>query len=287
MERIWPQVKARQTFAASVLAVQAATGQADGPPKERAISNELVISVIDGPVARLTLNDPDRANVLSRAMMASLAEALNAASDNPEVRVIVLAAAGRIFCAGHDLAELRASDDAAEHRALFDQCSALMLTIGEARPPVIARIHGAAVAAGCQLAASCDMAFAADTVRFAVSGVNLGLFCSTPGVALARNIGRKAAAEMLFTGQFIGAAEAERLGLINRAVPAGELNKTVDAAAASIAGKAPDAVALGKQILRRQVEAPLADAYALAGGAMVENLSFASAKTGIDGFLKK
>ncbi|HEY1561350.1 MAG TPA: enoyl-CoA hydratase [Caulobacteraceae bacterium] len=251
------------------------------------MSNELVISVIEGPIARLTLNDPDRANVLSRAMMSALAEALRTASSNPVVRVIVLAAAGRIFCAGHDLAELRSSEDAALHRALFDECSALMMAIGETRPPVIARIQGAAVAAGCQLAASCDMAFAIDTARFAVSGVNLGLFCSTPGVALARSVGRKAAAEMLFTGQFIGATEAERLGLINRAVPAGELDKTVDAAAASIAGKAPDAVAIGKQILRRQVEAPLADAYALAGGAMVENLSFASAKSGIDGFLKK
>jgi enoyl-CoA hydratase/carnithine racemase len=267
--------------------VQAATRQAEGAAEERAISNELVISAIEGPTARLTLNDPDRANVLSRAMMNSLAEALQRASANPEVHVIVLAAEGRIFCAGHDLGELRAGDEAAEHRALFDQCSALMMAIGEVRPPVIARIQGAAVAAGCQLAASCDMAFAADTARFAVSGVNLGLFCSTPGVALARSVGRKAAAEMLFTGQFISAAEAERLGLINRAVPVAELDKSVDAAAASIAGKAPDAVALGKQVLRRQVEAPLADAYALAGGAMAENLSFASAKTGIDGFLKR
>ena len=219
--------------------------------------------------------------------MSALAEALMAAADDPKVRVIVLAAAGRIFCAGHDLAELRASEDAAEHRMLFDQCSALMMAIGEARPPVIARIQGAAVAAGCQLAASCDMAFAADTARFAVSGVNLGLFCSTPGVALARSVGRKAAAELLFTGQFIGAVEAANLGLINRAVPAGELDKVVDDAAALIAGKAPDAVALGKTILRRQLEAPLAEAYALAGGAMVENLSYASAKAGIDGFLKR
>jgi enoyl-CoA hydratase/carnithine racemase len=256
-------------------------------PKEPAISDPLVITHLEGPVARLTLNDPDRANVLSRAMMAALSEALTAASDNSQVRVIVLAAAGRIFCAGHDLAELRSSDDAAEHRALFDQCSRLMMAIGEIRPPVIARIQGAAVAAGCQLAASCDLAFAVDTARFAVSGVNLGLFCSTPGVAVARSMGRKAAAELLFTGQFIGAAEAERTGLINRAVPAEELDKVVDETARVIAAKAPDAVALGKQILRRQVEAPLASAYDLASGAMAENLSFASAKAGIDGFLKR
>ncbi len=256
-------------------------------PEERAISNDLVITAIDGPIARLTLNDPDRANVLSRAMMGALEASLKAAAEDAAVRVIVLAANGRIFCAGHDLAELRASDDTAEHHNLFRQCSRLMMAIGEARRPVIAKVQGAAVAAGCQLVASCDLAFAVETARFAVSGVNLGLFCSTPGVAVARNVGRKAAAELLFTGEFISAEKAAALGLINRAVPAGELDAVVEAAAISIAGKAPDAVALGKAILRRQVEAPLADAYELAAGAMVENLGYASAKTGIDGFLKK
>jgi enoyl-CoA hydratase/carnithine racemase len=220
-------------------------------------------------------------------MMSALGNAFRAASDNPQVRVIVLDANGRIFCAGHDLSELRAGDDPAEHRALFDQCSALMMLIGELRPPVIAKVQGAAVAAGCQLVASCDLAIAVDSARFAVSGVNLGLFCSTPGVALARSVGRKAAAELLFTGEFLGAAEAERLGLINRAVSADDLDKAVEKAAALIAAKAPDAVALGKQVLRRQVEAPLAAAYELACGAMVENLSFASAKTGIDSFLRR
>lgn len=219
--------------------------------------------------------------------MSALEANLKAASDNRDVRVIVLAANGRIFCAGHDLAELRVSDDPADHRALFDQCSRLMMAIGEARPPVVARVQGAAVAAGCQLVASCDLAIAVETARFAVSGVNLGLFCSTPGVALARSVGRKAAAEMLLTGDFIGASEAARLGLINRAVSPDELDKAVNETAMRIAGKAPDAIALGKRILRRQSEAPLADAYALAGGAMVENLSYASAKDGIDGFLKK
>lgn len=220
-------------------------------------------------------------------MMGALKAALEAASDDPDVRVIVLAANGRIFCAGHDLAELRTSEDSAEHRALFDQCSRLMMAIGEARQPVIASVQGAAVAAGCQLVASCDLAIAIENARFAVSGVNLGLFCSTPGVALARNVGRKAAAEMLFTGKFIVAAEAQRLGLINRMVPAAELDRAVDEVARTIAGKAADAVALGKQVLRRQLESPLAGAYALAGGAMVENLSYGSAEAGIDGFLRK
>jgi len=170
---------------------------------------------------------------------------------------------------------------------LFDQCSALMLAVGACRVPVIARVQGAAVAAGCQLVASCDLAFAADTAKFAVSGINLGLFCSTPGVALARAIGRKAASEMLLTGKFIGAAEAAGLGLINRAVPPAELDTMVDEAAALIAAKPADAVALGKATLRRQVEAPLAEAYALASRAMVENLSYDSARTGIDAFLRR
>lgn len=175
-----------------------------------AISNDLVISITDGPIARLTLNDPDRANVLSRAMMDALEAALRAATEDSNVRVVILAANGRIFCAGHDLAELRASNKAADHRSLFDQCSRLMMAIGEVRPPVIARVQGAAVAAGCQLVASCDMAIAVDSARFAVSGINLGLFCSTPGVALARSVGRKAASELLLTGKMIGAAEASR-----------------------------------------------------------------------------
>ncbi|MGH7023548.1 MAG: enoyl-CoA hydratase [Caulobacteraceae bacterium] len=254
---------------------------------EQTRSEPLVIAAIDGPVARLTLNDPERANVLSRAMMNALSDEVARAGANEAVRVIVLGAAGRLFCAGHDLAELRATDDRLAHLALFEQCSNLMLAIGAVRAPVIAKVQGAAVAAGCQLAAACDLAFAADTARFAVSGINLGLFCSTPGVAVARAVTRKAAAEMLFTGKFIDAAEAERLGLINRAVPAGELDRLVDETAAVIAAKPADAVALGKQVLRKQIEAPLAEAYAIASRAMAENLDLASAKDGIDGFLRR
>ena len=181
------------------------------------MTNALVIAEHEGPVARLTLNDPDRANVLSEAMMAALVAALAEAAANDAVRVIVLGAAGRIFCAGHDLAELQALPDEAARRALFDRCSALMLAIAVCRAPVIARVQGAAVAAGCQLVASCDMAYAADGARFAVSGINLGLFCTTPGVALGRAVGRKAASEMLLTGRFVGAARAAELGLVNAA----------------------------------------------------------------------
>jgi enoyl-CoA hydratase/carnithine racemase len=245
----------------------------------------LVLSAIDGPIARLTLNDPGRANVLSQAMMAALGDALARAEADEGVRVIVLGAAGKVFCAGHDLAELRASEDPALHQALFEQCSALMLALGACRVPVIARVQGAAVAAGCQLVASCDLAYAAEGAKFAVSGINLGLFCSTPGVAVGRAVGRKAAAEMLLTGRFIDAAEAAALGLINRAVPAAELDAAADETARTIAAKPPDAISLGKRTFRLQMQAPLADAYAIASRAMVENLGFASAREGIDGFL--
>ena len=247
----------------------------------------LVLAVREGPVARLTLNDPDHANVLSGQMMSALGDALAAAAADLEVRVIVLAAAGRIFCAGHDLGELTGGPGAPAPASLFDQCAALMIAIGTCRAPVIARVQGAAVAAGCQLVASCDLAFAAESAKFAVSGVNLGLFCSTPGVALGRAVGRKAAMELLLTGRMIDAARAAELGLINRAVPAAELDAAVDDAARLIAEKPPEAIALGKAAFRRQIEAPLAAAYEIAGGAMVENLAFDSAQSGIRAFLAR
>jgi enoyl-CoA hydratase/carnithine racemase len=242
---------------------------------------------VEGAIARITLNDPSHANALSSAMMTALQGAVAEAVADAAVRVIVLGAAGKIFCAGHDLGELRSTDEAAEHEALFAQCSALMQAIVGSPKPVIARVQGAAVAAGCQLVASCDLAFAVDTARFAVSGINLGLFCSTPGVAVARAIGRKDALDLLLTGRFASAAEAVGMGLINRAVPAAELDAAVDEAAAAIAAKAPEAIALGKAVFHRQIEAPLADAYAIASRAMADNLAFDSAKDGIDGFLKR
>ncbi|MBV8593004.1 MAG: enoyl-CoA hydratase [Caulobacteraceae bacterium] len=251
------------------------------------MSEPLVRRHTEGAIVRLVLDDPSRANVLSSAMMTALGDAIAEAVADPAVRVIVLGAAGKVFCAGHDLAELRASDDAAEHDALFAQCGALMLAIVHSPKPVIARVQGAAVAAGCQLVASCDLAFAADTARFAVSGVNLGLFCSTPGVALARAVGRKAALDLLLTGRFASATEAAAMGLINRAVPADRLDAAVDEAAAAIAAKPPDAIALGKATFNRQVEAPVGEAYAIAARAMVENLGFACARAGIDGFLRR
>ncbi len=241
----------------------------------------------EGPVAGLTLNDPDRANVLSEAMIEALAGEIAAAQADETVRVIVLGAAGRVFCAGHDLKELRASDDAAAHEALFARCGALMMAIVASPKPVIAKVQGAAVAAGCQLVASCDLAYAADSARFAVSGIDLGLFCSTPSVALSRAVKRKAALEMLLTGRFVGAAEAQASGLINRAVPPEDLDRVVNEIAAAIAGKAPDAVALGKALFGRQIEMSLEGAYGLAARRMAENLAFPSARSGIDRFLKR
>ena len=249
--------------------------------------NDLVLYAVDAGVARLTLNDPDHANVLSEAMMAALSGALASAAADPQVRVIVLGAAGKIFCAGHDLSELRAAGDAGARQAIFDRCSNLMLALGDCRAPVIARVQGAAVAAGCQMVASCDLAYAAQSARFAVSGINLGLFCSTPGVALGRAIGRKAAAEMLLTGRFIDAARAAELGLINAAVPPDQLDAAVDEAALAIAAKPAEAIALGKAAFRRQLEAPIEQAYAIASRAMAENLGMDSARAGIDGFLKR
>jgi len=251
------------------------------------MKNDLVLRAIDGPIARLTLNDPAKANALSEAMMAALDEALAEVAGDERVRVIVLAAAGKVFCAGHDLAELNASDDPRQHEYLFARCSALMTAVGACRAPVIARVQGAAVAAGCQLVASCDLAYAAETARFAVPGINLGLFCSTPGVALGRSVGRKASMELLLTGRFIDANRAAALGLINLAVPGDELDAVIDDTARLIAAKPPEAIALGKTAFRHQMEAPLADAYVIASRAMVENLTFPSARAGIDGFLKR
>jgi enoyl-CoA hydratase/carnithine racemase len=250
------------------------------------MTEPLVLSDLDGAVVRLTLNDPARANVLSLAMMEALDAAIGAAIERDSARVIVLGAAGRIFCAGHDLGELSAAS-AEQAEGLFDRCSRLMLAIGDCPAPVIARVQGAAVAAGCQLVAACDLAYAADSAKFAVSGINLGLFCSTPGVALGRAVSRKSAMEMLLTGQTIDAARAQAIGLINGAVPPPELDAVVGATAQAIAAKPPEAIALGKGAFRRQIEAPLGEAYAIASRAMVENLGFPAAREGIARFLDR
>ncbi len=241
----------------------------------------------DAGVAWLTLNRPAARNALSVALMSALEGALAAIADDPAVRVVVIAGAGPAFCAGHDLREMRANPGHAFTEALFAQCSALMTRIVRLPKPVIARVHGIATAAGCQLVASCDLAVAADDAKFATPGVNIGLFCSTPMVALTRNAGRKAAMEMLLTGDMIGAARAREWGLINRVAPPAELDAAVAALAAQIAGKSARTLAIGKEAFYRQADMELDDAYRYAAAAMTRNMQTKDAAEGIDAFLAK
>ena len=235
-------------------------------------------------VATLTLNRPAARNALSLALMAALEAELEAIEADTAIRAVVIAGAGPAFCAGHDLREMR---EATEHRALFDACSRLMLRITGLRCPVIAQVHGIATAAGCQLVATCDLAVAADTARFATPGVNIGLFCSTPMVALTRAVGRKAAMEMLLTGEAVSAAEALRMGLVNRVVQEAALAGEVAVLAGQIAAKSRVVVGIGKQAFYRQAEMGLADAYGFAAGVMAGNMAEPDAAEGIDAFLQK
>jgi enoyl-CoA hydratase/carnithine racemase len=247
----------------------------------------LVLQADAEGVRTLTLNNPAARNALSGAMMARLREAFTAASADPAVRVVVLAAGGPAFCAGHDLKEMRANPDSAFHAALMDECVALMLAIVRCPKPVIAQVHAIATAAGCQLVASCDLAVAAEGARFATPGVNIGLFCSTPMVALSRNLTRKHAMEMLLSGEMIDAPTAWRMGLVNRVVPAAELESTVLAMARGIAAKSSHTLAVGKEAFYRQAEMPLEEAYRYAAGVMVQNLQAEDAREGIDAFIGK
>ncbi|HEX6735775.1 MAG TPA: enoyl-CoA hydratase [Azonexus sp.] len=235
----------------------------------------------------LTLNNPGQFNSLSTAMLAALQAELDAIAASQTVRVVVLAGAGRAFCAGHDLKEMRANHSQEFMQALFTQAGELMQTLTRLPQPVIARVHGIAAAAGCQLVAMCDLAVAADVAKFAVSGINVGLFCSTPAVALARNLGRKAALEMLLTGEFIDALDAKAKGLVNRVVPADALDAEIERLAAGILAKSAVAVRLGKGMFYRQLEMGLGDAYAYAAEVMACNMMSADAGEGIDAFMQK
>ncbi len=237
-------------------------------------------------IAWLTLNRPNARNALSAPLLTALEAALADVEADRAIRVVVIAGAGPAFCAGHDLRELRGLQQAAQ-AALFAQCSRVMQRIIGLRVPVIARVHGIATAAGCQLVASCDLAVAADTARFATPGVDIGLFCSTPMVALSRAVGRKAAMEMLLTGEMLDAHRAAALGLINHAVPEAALDDTVRALAQKIASKSPVTVGLGKPAFYAQAEMPLADAYAYAAAVMLRNMQERDAHEGIDAFLEK
>jgi enoyl-CoA hydratase/carnithine racemase len=247
----------------------------------------LVLLERRGGVAFLTLNRPAQYNALSEQMLAALHGAFEALAADTSVRVVVLGGAGKAFCAGHDLKQMKANPSLEYYQRLFDDCSRLMMRIQTLPQPVIARVHGIATAAGCQLVAMCDLGVAADDARFAVSGVNVGLFCATPSVALARNVGRKAAFEMLVTGESIGAAAAVQRGLINRSVPAAALDQEIDKLAAAIAAKPQSVIAAGKALFYRQLELGIAPAYQLAGQAMACNMMDGIAQEGVSAFIEK
>jgi enoyl-CoA hydratase/carnithine racemase len=247
----------------------------------------LLLEEREAGVLRLTMNRPQARNALSALLMAAMTEALSHAAEDRQTRVVVIAGAGPAFCSGHDLRELRADPRRQTYEQIFAQCSELMLTIVRLPKPVIAEVQGVATAAGCQLVASCDLAVAAAEARFATPGVNIGLFCSTPMVALSRAVGRKAAMEMLLTGELIDAARAREIGLVNRVVPSGELRAAVDALARDIAGKSAFTVAIGKEAFYRQAELDLAAAYRYAAEVMTTNMLAADAAEGIDAFLAK
>jgi enoyl-CoA hydratase/carnithine racemase len=238
-------------------------------------------------VLRLTLNRPQARNALSIELMTALIEALGRAAADPEARVVVIAGAGPAFCAGHDLRELREDPKREAYQRVFALCSELMLQIVRLPKPVIAEVHGVATAAGCQLVATCDLAVAAEEARFATPGVNIGLFCSTPMVALTRAVGRKPAMEMLLTGELVDAVTARALGLVNRVVPAARLREATDGLAQQIAGKSALTVKIGKEAFYRQAELDLAAAYRYAAEVMTTNMLAQDAGEGIDAFLAK
>jgi enoyl-CoA hydratase/carnithine racemase len=248
--------------------------------------NILLRENLDG-VVTLTLNRPAQFNALSEEMLAALQSALDDLAADESVRCVVLAASGRAFCAGHDLKQMRANPRQDYYEALFAGCSRVMQGIVNLPVPVIARVHGMATAAGCQLVASCDLAVAAESATFAVSGINVGLFCSTPAVALSRNVSPKHAFDMLVTGRFISAADALSYGLISRMAPDGELDAAVASLTADICSKSPVAIRTGKAMFSRQRAMSLEDAYAYAGGVMACNMMAEDAAEGIDAFIGK
>ena len=243
-------------------------------------------------VTHLTMNSPERLNALSDEMLAALQETLDGLAEDPETRVITLSGTGKACCAGHDLRQMtamRQAEDggAAAFKDLFDRCARVMARIQSMPQPVIAQVHGIATAAGCQLVATCDMAVAAEGTKFGVNGVNIGLFCSTPMVALSRNIPRKQAFEMLTTGEFIPADRARELGLVNRVVAIESLEDETAALADLLASKLGSAVKIGKEAFYNQIQMPVADAYAYTGDVMVQNMLRDDTREGIDAFLEK
>jgi len=268
--------------------VSPATIESTSGPKTSETEEPLVLRVRDArSVVTLTLNRPQAFNALSQAMLGQLQRELGAIASDESARVVVIGAEGKAFCAGHDLKEMRADPSLEYYERLFTQCSDLMLTIQRLPVPVIARVEGIATAAGCQLVAMCDLAVASSTARFAVSGVNVGLFCSTPGVALSRNILRKPAFEMLVTGEFIGAGEAKARGLVNRVAEPEQLDSELEKLVAAILSKPRVAVAMGKEFFYRQAELGIEAAYKAASQTMACNMMEGAALEGVQAFIEK
>ncbi|MBM1171792.1 enoyl-CoA hydratase [Microvirga arabica] len=255
---------------------------------QQALSDEnILLREEQGGVVTLTLNRPAQFNALSEEMLEALQEALDDLKQDEAVRCVVIAASGKAFCAGHDLKQMRANPRQDYYDALFAQCGRVMQDIVNLPVPVIARVHGMATAAGCQLVASCDLAVAAESATFAVSGINVGLFCSTPAVALSRNVSPKHAFDMLVTGRFISSAEALSFGLVSRVAPNASLDEAVEALTASICAKSPVAIRTGKAMFGRQRSMSLEDAYSYAGNIMACNMMAEDAAEGIDAFIEK
>lgn len=256
-------------------------------PESTTAEESVVLREDKDGVATLTLNRPRQYNAMSEAMLAALQTELDSIAEDHSIRVVVLAAKGKAFCAGHDLKEMRANPDQAYYTALFKQCSRMMMTINRLPQPVIAKVQGLATAAGCQLVAACDLAVAVDTARFATSGIKVGLFCATPAVAVSRNLSRKKALEMLLTGEFVDAQSALQQGLINRVAPAAELDATVQELVDTILTKSSVAVSMGKEMFYKQLEMGIEEAYQYASEVMACNMMAEDAAEGIDAFLQK
>lgn len=255
--------------------------------RENATTGPVLLRRDEDGVAWLTLNRPAARNALSVGLMTALQSAIDIIAEDRSIKVVVIAGAGQGFCAGHDLREMRANPGRQHYEALFAQCSRLMTSIIKLPKPVIARVHGVAAAAGCQLVATCDLAVASSDARFAVNGINIGLFCSTPMVALSRAVGRKPAMEMLLTGDLASAEHAKAIGLVNRVVAPDRLDDETHALARQIAGKLRLAVAIGKEAFYRQAELDLAAAYAYTSEVMTRNMLARDTEEGVDAFLEK
>jgi enoyl-CoA hydratase/carnithine racemase len=250
-------------------------------------SDSLIIRKDENGISHLTINRPKAYNALSIECMEALIREFETISNDSSIKVVILSGSGKGFCAGHDLKELRSNSDRVFYEKTFQTCSTMMLLITRSPKPVIAKVHGVATAAGCQLVATCDLAVAEENARFATPGVNIGLFCSTPGVALSRNVTRKHAMEMLLLGDLISAQRAYEIGLVNRVVPFEQLDQTTNDLAAKIVSKSPLTLKIGKRAFYDQIDKDLKSAYEYCGQVMVENMMAWDAKEGIDAFLEK